>query len=122
MSEKATPTDRDARSGRFVTGCKPGPGRQPGSRNKLTESFIEDLKTVWQEHGATALQRCAIEEPAQFVRVVASLMPKTLDVNMTAEIDASSFAEKFRAACAMLGNEPQPKMKTIEHADVGQRR
>jgi hypothetical protein len=42
MSETTT-IERDTK-GRFLRGTRPGPGRSLGSRNKLTESFVTDLK------------------------------------------------------------------------------
>jgi hypothetical protein len=114
---------RDDR-GRFQSG-NIGGGRPKGSRNKLGEAFLEDLRDAWNEHGTEALKRCAIEEPAQFCRIVASLMPK--DVNLNLSVDAADFATKFRSARAMLGNAelPQPRRllrtiapRTIEHDDA----
>lgn len=115
MSESSDTIERDGQ-GRFVTGSTGGPGRKPGSRNKLGEQFISDLRDVWEEMGVEALQRCAREEPAQFVRVVASLMPKTIDINQTHSIDGQSVLDAFRAAVAMLGNDAPvavPKLKVI---------
>jgi hypothetical protein len=120
MSDITTTNDRDAKNGRFLPGNSGYGGRPKGARSKLGEAFLEDLRDAWNEHGATALARCATEEPAQFVRVVASLLPRDVDINVTATIDATSFAQRFRTALELLGNEPQPK--TIEHADVRQRR
>jgi hypothetical protein len=121
MSE-ITDSDRDARTGRFLSGNVGGPGRERGSRSKLGSAFLEDLRDAWNEHGATALARCATEEPAQFVRVVASLMPRDVNINMA--VDVTDFATKFRTACELLGNTepPQPRRplrtiapRTIEH-------
>jgi hypothetical protein len=122
MKIKTVTTDRDKRSGRFLTGCKPGPGRQAGSRNKLAENFIADLHASWEKYGAAALAKCAVDEPAQFVRVVASLMPK--DINLSVGLDPATFVRTFRDARAALGNaEPQRTQRrspmTIEHDDVG---
>jgi hypothetical protein len=122
MSETAAANGRDGKTGQFVKGFSGGPGRRVGSRNKLGEQFVADLKTVWEEAGIDALRRCARDDATGFCRIIAGLMPRSVDLNMTAAVDAVSFAERFRAACAMLGNEPQPKIKTVEHADVGQRR
>lgn len=64
------------------------------------------------------MRRCAQEEPAQFVKVVASLMPR--DITLTATVDAASIAENFRAAVALLGNEvtelppPRPPLRRIK--------
>src|SRR5262245_57598440 len=105
--------ERDAKSGRFLAG-NGGGGRKPGARNKLGGQFIEDLRDVWHEKGIEALRRCADEEPAQFVRVVASLMPKDIDINFTANAseDAVAFSLNFRAALQMIhGKTPS----TIEH-------
>jgi hypothetical protein len=103
----STDVERD-NAGRFVIGTKAGPGRPKGSRSKLGEAFIQDLHQCWEEHGVEALRRCATEEPAQFVRVVASLIPKDFNVNVGV-VDPTTVAENFRAALALLGNEV-PKM------------
>jgi hypothetical protein len=109
MSNVTTPSDRDAQSGRFLSGCKPGPGRQPGSRNKLAEAFIADLRDAWNQHGAVALRRCAEEEPAQFIRTVAMLMPK--DISVTVGVNAAEFVQTFRDVRAALGNESPPRLR-----------
>jgi hypothetical protein len=110
--------ERNAKTGRFQPGNNGGPGRKPGSRNALGQAFLEDLRDAWERHGAMALARCAVDEPAQFVRVVAGLLPR--DVNLNVAIDATEFAAKFKQAVAMLGNDPDvlpaPKrMKVINH-------
>ncbi len=95
--------------GRFETGHKSiSPGRPLGSRSKLTTAFLDDLRDTWAEHGKAALRACAVDEPAQFVRVVASLLPRELDIAAT--IDVSEFASRFRRAQEMLGNSPPPKI------------
>ena len=101
-------TERD-RGGRFVIGGKPGPGRPRGARSKFGEAFLEDLLATWNEHGIEALKRCATEDPSQFVRVCASLMPRDLNINTT--ITAHGVLENFRAAVQALGNSP-PKTIT----------
>jgi hypothetical protein len=56
VDEATSLADGDQRTGRFLSGCKPGPGRQLGSRNKLAESFIADLRDCWEKHGVAALE------------------------------------------------------------------
>jgi len=51
-------------------------GRSKGSRNKLKEAFLKDLCEAWEKHGAAAIEEIAKNEPAAFVRVVASLLPR----------------------------------------------
>jgi len=91
-------------------------GRPRGSRGKLSEDFLLDLRSAWNEFGVEALRRCATEEPSQFCRIVSNLLPRDIDVNVTAAVSAVTFAENFRHALSLLGNlPPQPKMRTIEH-------
>jgi hypothetical protein len=72
-------------TGRELTQFKPGQsgnpkGRPQGSRNKLTEDFFRD---AWQAFGKPALMTAAWTHPLEFVRVVAQLMPKDVEVTAT---------------------------------------
>ncbi|MBR1298556.1 hypothetical protein [Bradyrhizobium sp. AUGA SZCCT0042] len=120
MSDTGTTIARDKQNGRFLAGNAGSGGRKPGARNKLGEAFIADLADTWREHGAEALRRCAVEEPAQFCRVIASLMPRDLNINHDVNLDVATFAEKFRNAVELL-HQPQPGVRTIEHVP-GKRR
>jgi Family of unknown function (DUF5681) len=81
-------------------------GRPKGARSKFSEAFIQDLHSVWEKRGIAAIDMCALVDPAAFLRVCASLMPK--DITLSVAVDASAFAEKFRTAQALLGN-PEPE-------------
>ena len=71
--------DRDA-GGRFLTGNIGGPGRRPGSRNKLGEDFIAAVHDDWVQHGAAVLAKVRKSSPAAYLRVVASLIPQRLAI------------------------------------------
>jgi len=58
-------------------------GRPKGSRNKLSEDFFRDLCDAWQAFGKPALMTAAWTHPVDFVRVVAQLMPKDVEVTAT---------------------------------------
>jgi hypothetical protein len=95
-------------------------GRPRGSRNRLADAFVTDLRDCWQVHGRDALERVARDEPSVLLKVVASLMPK--DLNLSISTDPAAFALTFRAAVEMLGNpapsktrRPLPNKRTIEH-------
>ena len=66
---------RDER-GRYLKGIAGGPGRPPGSRNRLTEDFLGDVHAAWLERGREAIDRVIDERPEAFLGIVA----KTIDV------------------------------------------
>ena len=102
---------RDAKTGRFLAGNSGNGGRRPGSRNKLGEAFISDLHEAWIKNGKAVIERVVRDEPAQFLKTVASLMPKELDATLSLDIDvdlfarARSFAQAFRLAKQVIGAE-----------------
>jgi hypothetical protein len=55
-------------------------GRPKGSRNKLSEALLDDLYAERQEQGREAIKKMAEKTPGDFVKVVASLMPKVIGV------------------------------------------
>ena len=74
---------RDAK-GRIMPGHSLNPaGRPKGSKNKLATSFFDDCYAVWQDSGKEALQQMLAEDPASFNRMIASTMPKELDIDST---------------------------------------
>jgi hypothetical protein len=77
---------RDAKTGRFITGNNGG-GRKLGSRNKLTTEFLDDLYAKWQKHGPDVLERVIRDDPAAFLRTVAQILPKEIDVNAGSDFD-----------------------------------
>src|SRR3979490_1164763 len=115
ISETATADERRDRGGRFVIGGKPGPGRPPGARSKLGEAFLEDLRDAWHMHDIEASRPSVMEDPTQLCRITLPLLPRDIDLNVTASAIAVSFAQNFRHALSLLGNEPKPKTRTIEH-------
>src|SRR4051794_14484929 len=62
---------------------KPGHGGRPkGSRNKLGEDFINALAEDFAKHGAAAIERVRLEKPDAYIKVVASLLPKDVNLNI----------------------------------------
>ena len=44
------------------------------------EAFIAALLADWQEHGAKAIERVRLEKPEQYLKVIASILPKDITV------------------------------------------
>jgi hypothetical protein len=96
------------KKGQFAAGHKNLGGRRRGSRNRLGEQFLADLKAEWMRSGRKALARTAEAEPVAFCKIVSGLMPKemlsTLNVNVHSElkIEMQNFAEAYRVVGGRL--------------------
>jgi hypothetical protein len=93
---------------------KPGnPGRPKGSRNKLGEDFIQALAEDFARHGPAVIERVRKEKPDAYLKVVASLLPK--DVNLSVrQLDELS-DDQLLARLAQLTEMARPLLaKVIE--------
>jgi hypothetical protein len=51
-------------------------GRPKGARNNLAETFLADLAKDWAENGACVIAKVREIEPAAYLKIVASLVPR----------------------------------------------
>ena len=64
----------------FQPGNTFGKGRPKGARNKLGEAFIADLYADWEKHGASVLDAVRESRPDAYMKVIASILPKQVEV------------------------------------------
>jgi hypothetical protein len=57
-------------------------GRPKGSRNKLSEDFVAALYNDFREHGSAAIAACRAEKPDVYVRVIAGILPKDVQLKV----------------------------------------
>ena len=93
MTENTEPK-RTKQDTQFKVG---NPGRPKGARNKLAEAFVKALHKDFEEHGEQAIERARDEKPDQYLKVIASLLPKEIDVG---ENFATALKESRDAAVA----------------------
>lgn len=85
---------------------KPGnPGRPKGSRNKLGEAFVEALHADFDAHGAQVIADVREKDPAAYVRVVASLLPKEFKIETTSDLTDEQLDQRIRQLAAAIGLE-----------------
>jgi hypothetical protein len=87
MPEKAEPRKNaaDKREDGMPVGTpfqKGNGGRPKGSRNALGEAFLEAMHEDFQEHGKSVIATVRAEKPDQYLKVIASILPKDLNVNV----------------------------------------
>lgn len=57
-------------------------GRPKGSRNKLGEDFIHALQQDFAVHGKAAIATVREKKPDQYLKVIASILPKDINLNV----------------------------------------
>jgi hypothetical protein len=72
------------KDGRFLTGNTAATGRPRGSRAKLSEAFLAALCEDFCAHGADTIQRVRIEKPDAYLKVIAWILPKQIEVSADA--------------------------------------
>lgn len=90
----------------FVLGQVANPaGRPKGSRNKLGEVFIQALHADFEAHGEKVIEAVRKDKPAEYLKVVASLLPKQVEIREGAfdGVDDEQLAALVAAARSALG-------------------
>ena len=98
----ARETTREKRDDGLPVGkpfAKGNPGRPKGSRNKLGEAFIAALHDDFLAHGPETIVTVREEKPDQYLKVIASLLPKEMNLNVNdtfSEMTDDELAERAR--------------------------
>lgn len=104
MPEDANPSapKRDE-NGRFIV-PPVSPGRPKGSRNKLGEAFLEDMHADWKVNGKAVIVEVRETKPDQYLKVVASILPKELNVKVGEldELTDDQLARQYAAIAQAL--------------------
>lgn len=85
---------------------QPGnPGRPKGSRNKLGEAFVAALHDDFQANGVKVIETVRTERPHEYLKVVASLLPKQVEIKEDAfgDLTDDQLAAVIAAVSATLG-------------------
>lgn len=103
MSDDTAAPQRDPATGQFLVGHIGVGGRPGGAKNKLADLFWRDFASTWEEHGKEALVKVATEEPAKFVTVAASVMPKELKIE-SSNLTDEQVSARIQQLSAALGD------------------
>ena len=81
-------------------------GRPKGAKNKISEKFLENLQDNWEKHGVNALEKAAENDPMQYVKMVASLVPRELKQETSINISFIEALKQINQSETELLNEP----------------
>lgn len=103
----ADDTGRKQRGAPFQPGQSGNPsGRPKGARSRLSEAFLAEFHTDWEEHGKAVIAAVREQRPHEYLRVAASLIPKQIGI----EPDSRPYRElsdEELTAIILKGQEPQ---------------
>jgi hypothetical protein len=104
MAGEDRPKPEQDASGRFLAGNSGNGGRQKGARNKLADHFVEDVYAAWKTSGAQAITDMIADKPGDFVKMVGSLLPKDVNLNLTdnRELSDDELIERVRSLTAAV--------------------
>jgi hypothetical protein len=71
---------------RFKPGQSGNPaGRPRGARNKVSEKLLEALAMDFDSHGKAVIEKVRSDRPHEYLKIVASLVPKQMEIESTAQ-------------------------------------
>jgi hypothetical protein len=97
----AEPTARKQIGRPFQPGQSGNPlGRPVGARQKLGTAFVEALESDFLQHGVAAIQAVREKRPHDYLKVIASLLPRNVelsgDLHQTLTLELGEFVRDYR--------------------------
>ena len=75
-------------------------GRPLGTRNKLSQTYLEKLSDHFQQHAIEALDRALVESPVGYLGLIGKLLPKNLIAELALSGTALDLDSERRARIA----------------------
>ncbi len=82
-------------------------GKPKGARNRLGEAFLEALASDFDQFGVAAIIAVRTERPHEYLKVVASILPKdiNLKVDPLDDISDAELDQRLRQLASLIGIE-----------------
>jgi hypothetical protein len=79
--------------------ANPGRAKQKGDRDRLSAAFLKALADDFETNGAAAIETVRKEDPSTYIRVVAALQPK--EIELKAPLDGMDDSQLLEAIGAL---------------------
>lgn len=74
-------------------------GNANSLRQKINHDFLKAMKEDFEAHGKDAVERCRLEKPDVYVKVVATFLPK--EIKVSSALDELTYDELIAAIAAI---------------------
>jgi hypothetical protein len=71
----------------------PGRAKRNGARDRLSAAFLTTLADDFDAHGKEVVEKVRTEDPATYLRVMAGVLPKELEVSRPLDIGDAELVE-----------------------------
>jgi hypothetical protein len=94
-------------------------GRRKGSRDRISTALLEAIAKDFEQFGEEAVKICRCEKPNEYLKIVASLLPRELEVTHhdglkeLSDDEIDIFIAKLRAERATVGSTDEREEKTL---------
>jgi hypothetical protein len=65
----------------FEKGRQKTGGRRKGARDRISTMLLDSLAKDFEEHGEGVIRIARVEQPVEYLKVIASLLPKEFEIN-----------------------------------------
>jgi hypothetical protein len=79
----------------FTPETAPRTGRVKGARNKLGVDFVAALQREFEQFGEATIREVRVDRPVEFLKIIASVLPKEFEITDTRMKDLSDDELEF---------------------------
>jgi len=102
----------------FKPGMAANPGGKPKhAKNRLSNAFLSRMADDFEKHGVRAIERMREERPHEYIKAIASLMPRELEVENRSALDALE-EDALEAALMMVQRLIAAKQQSDENGII----
>jgi hypothetical protein len=81
---------------KFKVGHQSKGGRRKHSRDRIETSMLEAIARDFEEHGEEAIRIARIERPTEYLKLVASLLPREVEKSIDGQVHVTHQIETIR--------------------------